>query len=89
MDEDPADFDNIHMSALKVLSFMDKCNMDWTADMTDELMNVDGMTTLISYVAQDQKEWPKLLSLHVLHMIAKKRVLTNVMLTKNLSKYLM
>lgn len=53
MDEDPADFDNIHMSALKVLSFMDKCNMDWTADMTDELMNVDGMTTLISYVAQD------------------------------------
>lgn len=56
---------------------MDNSNMDWTETMSDELMNVNGLKSLISYVKQDSKEWPKLLSLNVLHMIARKKALIN------------
>lgn len=47
MDEDIQDYHNLHMSALKVLSYMDNSNMDWTESMSDELMNVNGLKTLV------------------------------------------
>jgi len=51
--------------------------------MSDELMNVNGLKSLVQYVKQDTKEWPKLLSLNVLHMMARKKALVNFVRSKN------
>lgn len=84
-DEDPQDYDTILMSALKVLSYMDQCNMEWLPEMSEQLMNVNGLKTLINFVKQYEKDWPKLLSLNVLHMMARKRALINFMVSYDIS----
>lgn len=47
VEEDLADYHNLQISSLKVLSFMDNCNIDWTEAMSDEIMNVNGLKSLV------------------------------------------
>lgn len=49
-DEDINEYHNLQISTLKVLSYMDNSNLDWTEAMSDEFMNVNGLKTLIQYV---------------------------------------
>lgn len=57
--------------------------------MSEQLMNVNGLKTLINYIKQYEKEWPKLLSLNVLHMMARKRALINFMVSFDIANPVM
>lgn len=36
-DDDPIEVQNMHMAALKVLSFMESANCNWTQEMSEEI----------------------------------------------------
>ncbi|KAL4480875.1 hypothetical protein ABPG73_020896 [Tetrahymena malaccensis] len=86
-EEDLNDYHNVHMAGLKVLSFMNTCNLPWTPQMTEEFQNVQAMKLLISYLRQYEKEWPKLLSFNVLNFMAKNKILVNQVINQLIKNF--
>jgi hypothetical protein len=57
--------------------------------MSDEVLNINALKTLIGYVRQHEKQLPRLLSLHTLHLMAHKRALITFMISYELTSSLL
>lgn len=64
---------------------MDLQNFEWSDQMSDSLMNVNGLKILSQYVKSKQNPLLRILSLQTLHLMSFKKSLINFMLSYGLT----